>query len=394
MTVQAFETLIGPHESFDWPAMWPKVKTLHWITPRDHLQFLEHFLTLDVHDLKIQLEGAEDEEVQEVLDLVESRCMNLEDLRLSDSETRDNEDIQDTIRKIIYNNSLTLRLFYPPQDPSAPLVTDILRLPVLQVLEMHIPQIPESPPWGILPSLEYLTFTLDEAIDILDLFGTLRKSKVKRFTLICPYPTSEDDQEAVADFFYDTGLHSSAEAFSWESPLPGETPTWGFIATLDCFVNMRALSLEFPCRTACHFSFRHADIIELSLWMPRLRELNFGGSPCAHSGMVTDIGYHTLAVLAKNCPNLFLLTIHFNIRSFVFRDFVEPNWNVTMWDVGDIAPPSDPQILTMFALAVSSLFPKVNFVGASDRHVAKWNEVHEELRMLTLPADHGFLDLM
>ena len=394
MTIQAFETLIGPHESFDWPEIWPKVKTLYWITPPDHLQFLSHFLTLNVRTLRIHLEQAEDEEVQEVLGLVESRCMNLVDLRLVDPEEREDEEIQDTIRQIIYNNSLTLKVFYPPQDPPAPLVSDILKLPMLQVLDMHIPEVPDSAPWDILPSLEYINFTLDDPSDTIRLLGTLRESKLRHFSLTCPYPTSDDEHAAMADFFNSTGLYFSADEFSWELPSDEKPPTWQFVKTLSYFSNMQVLSLGIHCTPACCFGFRHQNVVELSTWMPRLRELYLGGSPCAASGRVTDIGYHTLAVLAKNCPKLFSLTIHFNIGTFVFRDFVETNWNVTVWDVGDIPPPSDPQILTMFALAVSSLFPKVTFIGAMGKNAMKWNEIYEELQMFTLPTDHKMLDLM
>jgi len=392
---QTFKTLLDPHESFDWLSMWPKVKTLYWITPPEHLQFLKHFLTLDVRFLKINFERAEDEEFQEILGLVESRCMNLEDLRLFDSETRENKEIQDTIRQIIYNNSLTLRLFYPPQDPSAPLVNDILQLPALQVLEMHIPQIPDPAPWDILPALEYLSFTVDDALDIIGLLGNLSESKLRQFTLTCPYPTSEDDQATLGEFFEDSGLYDSVQEFSWVSPSSDEgPPTWEFVTTLSSFINMQELCLDVPCWPVCRFNFRHHHVVELSRWMPQLKELNFGGSPCALGGLTTDIGYHTLDVLAKNCPNLILLVIHFNINTFVPVRPTEPNWNVKMWEVGDTPLPNDPQSLTMIALAVSMIFPRVALIGTTEKHNMKWNVVREELSMLTLPAAHGKLDLM
>jgi len=396
ITLQALQTLIDPHESFDWLKIWPKVKTLHWLTPPDCLPFLKYFLTLNVHNLKIGLEGTEDEEFQEVLGLVESRCMNLEDLHLFDSEKRESEEIQDTIRQIIYNNSLTLRRFHPPQDPSASLVNDILRLPVLEVLEMHVPKIPCPLPQGILPALESLSFTLDGIPDIIGLLGTLRESKLAVFSLMCHYPTSEGDHAAIAGFFEDTGLSSSVEEFYWRAHFGGGAPTWRFVTTLKSFANMQVLFLHTFCVRSCSFRFRHENVVELSRCMPRLKELNLGGSPCAAAGMATDIGYHTLALLAKNCRNLFLLTIHFNTRSFVFipRDYMEPNWNVALWDVGDIAPPTKPGTITMFALAVSKLFPRVAFKGEKIKYAREWDAVHEELRMLTLPADHGFLDLM
>lgn len=391
---QTFKTLIDPHEPFDWLSMWPKVKTLYWITPPEHLQFLKHFLTLDVRYLKINFERAEDEEFQEVLGLVESRCMNLEDLRLFDSETRENKEIQDTIRQIVYNNSLTLRLFYPPQDPSAPLVNDILQLPALQVLEMHIPQIPDPAPWDILPSLEYLRFTLHEPLDIIDLLGTLNESKIRQFTLTSPYPSSEDDQATLAEFFEDSGLYDSMREFSWVLPLDEEPPTWEFVTILSSFVNMQELYLEIPCRSVCRFSFGHNHVVELSRWMPRLRELNFGGSPCALGGLTTDIGYKTFDILAKNCPNLVLLIIHFNIRTFVPDLCTIPNWNVTILEVGDTPLPNDPQSLTMIALAMSMIFPKVTLVGATENNNMKWNVVREELYMFTLSAVQRQLQLI
>ena len=366
------------------------------MTPSDHLQLLKHFLTLNIHNLKIELEGAEDEEVQEVLGLVESRCMNLEDLHLFDPETRENEEIQDTMRQIIYNNSLTLKRLFPPQDPSASLVNDILSLPMLEVLDMHIPQIPCPAPEGILPALECLSFTLDEVPDIIDLLGTLRESKLAVFSLTCLYPTSEDEYAAIADFFEDSGVSSSVEEFYWRTHRGGGAPTWRFVTTLKPFANMQVLFLHAFCGPRCCFRFRHKDIVEISKWMPRLKELNLGGSPCVVADRVTDIGYHTLAILARNCRNLFLLTIHFNTRFFGFvpRDFAEPNWKVALWDVGDIAPPSDPEAITMFALAISKLFPRVAFKGERIKYAREWNAIHEELRMLTLPADHGLQGLV
>jgi hypothetical protein len=261
---------------------------------------------------------------------------------------------------------------------------------------MHIPEIPDPILWGILPSLECLTFTLDDAPNVMDLLGTLRESKLKEFTLNCPYPTTEDDLAAMADFLKDTGLYSSVGEFYWEPPYDEGPPTWEFVTILGPFANLQALSLDASCGQTCCFRFRHEHIVELSKWMPRLRELNLGGSPCAVGGRMSDIGYYTLAALAKNCPNLHLLTIHFNIETFEYGGFVEPNWNVAWWDVGSTSLTTNAQSHTMIALAVANLFPKATFMGvtAARLDATNWNVIQEELRMLTLPADHGWLDLM
>ena len=373
--------------------MWPKLKVLHWMTTRDHLPFLQYFLTLNVRNLKIRLEGAEDVEVQKALGLVESRCMNLEDLHLFDPGTREDKEIQDTIRQIVYNNSLTLRMFRPPQDPSVALVNDILRLPVLQVLVMHVPKIPVPAPRGIIPSLRSITFTLDEATDVIDLLGTLRRSRIRHFSLTCPYPTSEDDHLAIADFFGYTGLSSSVQVFSWE-PYDWGVPAGRFATSLSGFSNMRTLHLGTSHGHSCQFAFCHHNIVQISMWMPRLRELNLGGSPCKRDG-VTDVGYHTFAALAKNCPNLVLITLHFIPVTFISYYLPEPNWNVAVWNVGGTPLPKyDAPFLTLFAMTVAKLFPRVTFAGMEPANALEWSIIYEELQMLTLPAYHGLLNLM
>jgi len=393
VNVQTFQTLIGPHKSFDWLSLWPKVRTLYWRRSPGNLQFLKYFLIPGVRNLEISLEGAGDGELLKTLALVESHCMNLEDLRLFDTEKRGNQRIQDTIRQIVYNNSSTLRLLHPPRDPPTPLVHDILQLPALRVLEMHIPKVPGPVPWDILPSLEYLNFTLDKPPDVMDLLGNLRKSKLRRFALMCPYPTSKGDRARLVRFFDGSGLYNSVHSFSWVPRLYGAPPTWEFVTTLSPFASMQALNLSALCGRTCHFNFRHEHVIELSRWMPRLRELYFGGPPCAVGGLTTDIGYHTLAALARNCPNLSLLSIHFNIGTFVTVDGVKPNWNVVYWDVGETALPADPLSRTIIALAASKLFPNAVLIGGALKDTRAWEVVREEFRVFTLPAVHMPLDL-
>lgn len=390
-TARAFKNLAGSYKPFDWLTLWPKVKTLCWMAAPDHLQFLEHFLTPNLHNLEIRLEGAGNIEVGVALFDVGERCKNLEDLRLFGSEMRDDEDIQNAIREIIYYNSRTLRIFYPPQGPSEDLVYDILQLPALEVLEIHIPEIYSSVPNR--HSLKYLTFTLDDVPDLMHVLGALRQSRIAEFSLICPYPTVEDDHAAMADLFKDTGLYSSVECFSWEPPTYGGAPTWQFVTTLNSFVNVEELSLGASCAPTCCFRFRHEHVVELSKWMPRLRALNLGGSPCAGGG-VTDIGYRTLAALAKNCPKLSTLSIHFNAGTPDLPDPVEPNWNLAVWNVGGTAISKRQKFLTTTALVVSKLFPKVTFVGMKHQYANEWNVIQEGLRMFTLPAGRGHPNLM
>ncbi|KAF9785487.1 hypothetical protein BJ322DRAFT_1194215 [Thelephora terrestris] len=383
---ETFSTLIIQYGSPHLHKLWPKVEILWWTAPSEHLHFLQFFLTPSVRNLMVNLEKSEDEVFRETLCLIESRCVHLKQLRLFDSETRENKDLQRIIRQILSKNARTLRVFMPPQDPSAPLVSDILQLPSLQELVMHVPQIPQRLPSRILPCLRSLLFSLDHPLDILDLLHTLRKSRLINFTLNCPYPTSQADQIALAHFFRTSGLYDSLKFLVWEPPSNGSAFTWQFVTILRPFANLQALQLELNCHTACQFEFGHDDVVQISKWMPRLRELIFGGSPCPTGGTFTDIGYHTLAVVAKNCPYLYSLAVHFDIRTIgPVRWRVQPNPNVTFWDVGTTVLPSNPELRTFIALAVVKLFPKVTITGkASDQ----WSDISEEIEYMRLPPVH------
>ena len=395
LNAQIFQTLMGPHESFDWLSLWPRVKTLCWLTSRGTIPFLKYFLAFDVRDLKVNLDGTDDEEFEGILALVESRCMNMKGLHIIDSAIRESKQSQDSIQRIVYNNSLTLRLLYPPLGSSSRLVSDILRLPALQVLGMHIPKIPVHVPLEILPSLERLAFVLDRSSDVIGLLGNLRKSKIRKFGLACHFPTSRFDQVALADLFEDTGLYDSVDTFSWVSCVNDRNLNWGFITTLSPFVNMHSLNLAVvPCTNGCRFVFRHEHVVELSGWMPHLRELRLGGSPCAYGGLATDVGYQTFAVVAKNCPNLSVLSVHFNINTFIYGRSAEVNKNVARWDVGGTMVPTSPSFHTLVALAVSNLFPKTAFTGTTARNFGTWDAIYEEVQMFTLPPIRQLLGLM
>ena len=156
---------------------------------------------------------------------------------------------------------------------------------------MHIPKIPNPIPWDILPFLEYLNFTLGEFLDVINLLGGLGKSKLKQFTLACPYPTSKGNRATLAKFFGDPGLYDSVNPFSRRPRRSGTALTWEFVTTFNPFANMQALNLNAPCGLTCHFKFPHEHVIKLSRWMPRLRVLCFGGSPCTSGGLTFNNRY-------------------------------------------------------------------------------------------------------
>ena len=385
-----FDALSNPDTPFEWHLMWPELKTLSWLTSGENLKFMRYFLPHGVHNLEINLEGAPTDEARKALSMVRVRCKNLREIRLFDRKMAEDEDTQNTTRGIVCNNARTLRVFCSPRGSRSSLVDAVLKLPKLEMLEMHDPEIGmHDPETGLLhraplPSLERLVLTLEEAHDIPCLLGNIRESKLRTFVLRTPYPVSKEDLDDLTALFKRSDLYRSLNMLSWQPPRNDQRPpTWEFVATLTPFVNMHTLVLSARCDGTCRFRFRHEHVVELSRQMPQLRYLNFGGRPCANDSMSTDIGFDTLTELAHNCPDLSRLTVHFNPDRFIRpAGRVKPNRNVSHWDVGNAVLPADPMAPTLIAMWAAELFPNAAIIGDMRADAPGWQWFFAEFAML------------
>ena len=78
------------------------------------------------------------------------------------------------------------------------------------------------------------------------------------------------------------------------------------------FTQMVVLSIYSSCRGGCASRVDDDIIISLSRAMPKLETLGLGGEPCHTTAGVTTKG---LVALARHCPNLSTLRIHFQVAS-------------------------------------------------------------------------------
>jgi len=139
------------------------------------------------------------------------------------------------------------------------------------------------------------------------------------------------------------------------------------------FTQMVNLEIEFYCDDECS---RVDDdiVISLSREMPKLKSLKLGDEPCREfTAGVTAKG---LVALARNCPNLSLLRIHFQLASLSIPP-ASPRMTLgaestaswvdcalTGLDVGEIRLPKESVL--MVALTLLRIFPQISEIYHND----------------------------
>ena len=79
------------------------------------------------------------------------------------------------------------------------------------------------------------------------------------------------------------------------------------------FTQLVDLDIEFSCESGCSSTLDDDIIIYLSRAMPKLERLKLGNEPC--SEFTAGVTTRGLAALARHCPNLISLCIHFQVAS-------------------------------------------------------------------------------
>jgi hypothetical protein len=83
------------------------------------------------------------------------------------------------------------------------------------------------------------------------------------------------------------------------------------------FTRLKQLVIEFSCRRGCSSTIDDDIITDLARTLPELEILRFGKFPCGTPTGITAKGF---AVLARYCPRLSCLSIHFQIASLSSSD--------------------------------------------------------------------------
>ena len=183
----------------------------------------------------------------------------------------------------------------------------VYRLPNLRQLFSVVTERPSLPAVS-LPSLNelYVEYHCDH--DWLRAFHGATLSKLSDVTF-----RAECDQ--IGDFLgaFEIAFVSSAPTLSQFAFYTSCSWNPSYHSLLS-FKQLKDLVIEFSCQDGCSSNLDDEIITTLAQAMPKLETLQLGQQPCQTPGNVTVRG---LIALARHCPCLFTLRIHFRTDSFV-----------------------------------------------------------------------------
>jgi len=222
-----------------------------------------------------------------------------------------------------------------------------------------------SPPAVSLPSLTELDVEYHCDRDWLRVFREATLSKLTDVTF-----RAECDQ--IGDFLgaFEIAFASSASTLSQFTFYT--SCSWGpSYHSLLSFKQLKDLVIEFSCQDGCSSNLDDEIITTLAQAMPKLETLQLGQKPCETPGNVTVRG---LIALARHCPCLFTLCIHFRTDSFVAiasEVITVPssgpplvNCDLAKLEVGEI-PISERHGLPVF-LTLLCIFPRLLLIDYVD----------------------------
>ena len=183
----------------------------------------------------------------------------------------------------------------------------VYRLPNLRQLFSVITEHPSLPAVS-LPSLTelYVEYHCDH--DWLRMFHEATLPKLADVTF-----RAECDQ--VGDFLGAFGIAFASSASTLSQFAFYTSCSWDpSYHSLLSFKQLKDLVIEFSCQDGCSSNLDDEIITTLAQAMPKLETLQLGEQPCQTPGNVTARG---LIALARHCPCLFTLRIHFRTDSFV-----------------------------------------------------------------------------
>ena len=117
---------------------------------------------------------------------------------------------------------------------------------------------------------------------------------------------------------FESVAHATSIAGTLSSFLFFTTHGWelNYLSLLP-FTRLKRLVVEFSCMCGCTSTVNDDIITDLAQGLPELEILRFGQFPCGEPTGITAKGF---AVLARHCPRLSCLSIHFQVASLSSSD--------------------------------------------------------------------------
>jgi hypothetical protein len=280
---------------------------------------------------------------------------------------------------LLVTNRSVLQQFYV-YSPLTEEASEVLyKLPNLRDLRVKIER--GAPlPLASLPNLTNLTIKCENEDDWPRLFhgATLGKLGSVAFHL---------QSTQIGDFLgtFERAALSSSLQNTLSNFLLSTSCSWNpNYSSLLPFTQLVHLEIYSPCDGECSSTVDDNIIINLSRSMPKLETFCLGGDPCHQTTAgVTTKG---LVALARHCPNLRFLRIHFQVDSFidppaipgmVSNDGPAASWTdcaLTDLMVGDIPMPEESALI--IALTLLRIFPWIEIINGIDEG---WGKVENAI---------------
>ena len=161
-----------------------------------------------------------------------------------------------------------------------------------------------------LPNLTTINLEYDDHLDWLQGF---RGAMVEKLETVCFASQSEQIGDFLGEFksaALTTSVPTTLEVLRFRTSQPWDPDYRSLLP----FTQLIDLQIGFSCDDGCSSTVDDNIVMDLARAMPKLEILRLGGAPCGTRGGVTARG---LIALARGCPRLFKLRIHFQTASLV-----------------------------------------------------------------------------
>ena len=232
-------------------------------------------------------------------------CPNLQDITLK-CQLMDPVIAASVSELVLTTNRNALRAFcvdYPLTDEACEV---IYKLPYLRKLATVIDE--PSSHTMTLPNLTSIQVTYNDDHDWLQAFSGASLENLDSVTIQSESGSIDDFLEAFKGVALTTSMPATLSEFFFHTSRPWR-PSY---RSLLPFTQLTCLSVKFSCNSGCSSTIDDDTVTDLARAMPKLNSLHIGHAPCETPADVTTKG---LSALARHCPRLSDLCIHFRLAS-------------------------------------------------------------------------------
>jgi len=281
---------------------------------------------------------------------------------------------------LLATNQNTLQWLYVDSPLTEQVIEMLFKLPNLRGLDVLIE---ETSPSTSLPNLTELITRYNNASNWPRLFHGAILGKLESITFI---PRSEQIGDLLGAFkraALPLCLQNTLSKFHLYTPY-----SWNpDYSSLLPFMQLVDLDITSSCDGGCSSRVDDNTVINLSRAMPKLETLVLGSKPC--SQFTTGVTAKGLVALARNCPDLFFLRIHFQVASLsipptsprmapdVESTASRVDCGLMYLDVGEIPVPEESVLIV--ALTLSRIFPHISEIFYSTDDDKGWEKVESAI---------------